>query len=121
MKASNALDVPSQTNLFARTSTSTPNASGVGVAEARVGAVRRDDEVVAAPLRIGGIAFGLEVQRDAELARAVLQDFEQALAADADEAVPARGDRLAANMDVDVVPMRELAGDDLRPRRDRWP
>ncbi len=54
-------DVPSQTNLFARTSTSTPNASGLGVAEARVGAVRGDDEVVVAPLRIGGIAFGFEV------------------------------------------------------------
>ena len=42
---------------------------GVGVAEARVGAVRGDDQIVVAPLRIGGIAFGFEVQRDAELAR----------------------------------------------------
>ena len=79
------------------------------VAEARVDAVGGDDEVVVAPLGIGGIALGVEVQHDAELARAVLQDFEQALAADADEAVPARGDRLAAEVDVDVVPMRELA------------
>ena len=63
------------------------------VAEARVGAVRGDDEIVVAPLGIGGIAFGIEVKHDAELARAILQDFEQALAADADEAVAARGDR----------------------------
>ena len=64
-----------------------PERVGIGVAEARVGAVRGDDQVVVAPLRIGGIALGFEVQHDAELARAVLQDFEQALAADADEAV----------------------------------
>ena len=116
MKASNTFDVPSQTNLLRRTSTSTPNASGSSVAEARVGAVGRNDEIVVAPLRIGRIALGIEVQHDAELARAVLQDFEQALAADADEAVPARGDGLAAKMDVDIVPVRELVGDDLRPR-----
>ena len=48
---------------------------GVRIAEARVGAVRGDDEIVVAPLRIGGIAFGFEVQDDAELARAVLQDL----------------------------------------------
>ena len=85
---------------------------GVSVAEARVDAVRGDDEIVVAPLRIGGIAFGFEVQDDAELARAVLQDLQQALAADADEAVARRSDALAAVMDVDVVPMRELGGDD---------
>src|SRR5574338_812083 len=51
------------------------------------------------------------MQHDSELARAILQDFEQALAADADEAMPARGDRLPAVMDVDVVPMRELLRD----------
>ena len=60
---------------------------GVCVAEARVDAVRGDDQVVVAPRRIGGIALGFEVEHDAELARAVLQDFEQPLAADADEAV----------------------------------
>ena len=59
----------------------------VGVAEARVGAVRGDDEIVVLPFGISRIAFGIEVQNDAELARAGLQDFEQALAADADESV----------------------------------
>jgi hypothetical protein len=66
--------------------------------EARVRAVRGDDEVVVAPLRIGGVAFGFEMQRNPELAGAVLQDFEQALAADPDEAVPARSDAFAPDM-----------------------
>src|SRR5207244_1265215 len=87
------------------------------IAEPRVDSVRGDDEVVATPLGIGRIALGTEVQRYAELACAVLQDFEQALAADADEAVPARGDGLAAEVDVDVVPMRELGCDDRGGRR----
>ena len=64
----------------------------LSVAEARIDAVRRDDQVVVAPLRIGGIALGFEMQCDAELARPILQDFEQAFAADADEAVARRSD-----------------------------
>ena len=98
---------------------SIPKASGCGVAEARVGAVGGDDEIVVVPLRIGGIALGLEMQRDAELACAVLQDLEQPLAADADEAVAGRSDRLAAEVDVDVVPVREFVGDDLSRIPDR--
>ena len=90
---------------------------GRRVAEAGVCTVRRNDQIVVAPPGIGGIAFGVEVEHDAEFAGAVLQDFEQALAADADETVAARGDRLAAKMDVDVVPVRELGGD--RRRGDR--
>ncbi len=86
----------------------------VCVAEARVDAVGSDDEIVVAPLRIGRIALGVELDPDAEFARPVLQYFEQALAADADEPVTRGSDRLAAEVDVDVVPMREFVGDDLR-------
>ena len=120
MKASNTFDVPSHTNLLARTSTSTPNAASSASRKRELAPSRRDDQVVFAPLGIGGIAFGFEVQRHPELAGAVLQDFEHALAADADEAVARRGDRLAADMDVDIVPMRELVGDDRARMRDRW-
>ena len=87
---------------------------GVGIAEAGIDAVRRDDEVVIAPPRIGGIALGIELDFDAKFASSVLQDFEEALAANSNEPVPRRSDRLAAEVDVDVIPMRELVGDDLR-------
>src|SRR5689334_1449948 len=69
------------------------------VAEARIGTVRSDDQIVFAPLSVSGIALLVEVQRHPEFARPVLEDLEQALAPDADEAVPRRSDRLA--MDVD--------------------
>src|SRR5205085_4680970 len=88
--------------------------SRIGIAETRVAAVRGDDEIVFAPFRVGGIALGIEVKLDSELERPILEDFEQALAADADETVAARGDGFALEVDVDVVPMRELFGDDLR-------
>src|SRR5437588_7765066 len=89
-----------------------PERVRISVTEARIDAVRGDNEVVAAPLGVRRVAFGLKRQQNAKFARAVLQYFEQALAADADEAVPARRDRLTAKVDVDVVPMRELGGDD---------
>ena len=85
----------------------------IRVAEARVDAVRGDDKIVLAPLRVGGVTLGIERDPDAKLARPVLQDFEQPLAPDADEAVSRRGDRLAADVDVDVVPVREFLGDGL--------
>src|SRR3546814_17954174 len=55
----------------------------------------------------------LEMEIDAEFARPLLQDIEQALAADADEAVARRADAIAVDVDVDIVPMGELALDDL--------
>src|SRR4051794_17269461 len=82
-----------------------------GVPEARVGAVRRDDEIIVAPLWIGGIALGFEAQRHAEFTRATLEDLEQTLASDPDEPMPARRDRLASKVHVDIVPMCELFGD----------
>jgi predicted DsbA family dithiol-disulfide isomerase len=48
---------------------------------------------------------------DTELAAALLQDAEQPLALDAAEAVAARARHRAAVMDVDVVPVVEIAGD----------
>src|SRR5439155_13070671 len=69
------------------------------IAEARVDAVAGDDQIVVAPLGVGGIAFSVELQGDAELTRAVLENLEQALAADADESVAARGDGLPPEMD----------------------
>ena len=84
----------------------------VAVADAAVGAVGGDDEVVAGPVGEVGARLMLEMEVHAELAGALLQDVEQPLAADADEAVAGRADRLAVDMDVDIVPMGELAGDD---------
>ena len=54
----------------------------------------------------------LEMEPDSELARPLLEDVEQPLAADADEAVAGRADRLAVDMDLDIVPMGELVADD---------
>ncbi len=54
----------------------------------------------------------LEMQVHAQLARPLLQDGEQPLSADADEAVPGGADHLTVNVDVDIVPMGKLAGDD---------
>jgi hypothetical protein len=87
------------------------------VAEARIGAVGGDHQIIVAPARVGGIALGLEMENDPKLARPVLQDFQKPLAADADETVARRGDALAPVMDVDIVPMREFVGDDLRRHR----
>ncbi len=50
---------------------------------------------------------------DAEFARALLQDGEQAPALDAAEAVAVRGDDVALEMDLDVVPVREAVDDAL--------
>ena len=52
---------------------------------------------------------GFEVHRDAEFGAALLEDLEQPLAAHRRERVPAAGERLAAEVHVDVVPERELA------------
>ncbi len=54
----------------------------------------------------------LEMEADPELAGALLEDAQQPLAADADEAVAGRAHRLAVDMDLDIVPMGELVLDD---------
>src|SRR4051812_25412919 len=77
----------------------------VAIADPAVRAVGCDDEVVARPVVEIGARLALEVEKNAELLRALLQDVEKALSPDADEAVPGRGDGLAADVDVDVVPV----------------
>ena len=83
----------------------------IAVADPAVGAVGGDDQIVVRPVGEIGARLLLEMELDAELARALLQDGEQPLAADADEAVARRADRLAVDMDVDIVPMGEFAAD----------
>lgn len=84
---------------------------GIGVADAAVGAVRRDDEVIIGPVGEIGARLMLEMQVHAELAGTFLQDREQALAADADKTMAGGADTFAMDMDVDIVPMREFVAD----------
>ena len=83
----------------------------VAGADAAVGAVGGDDQVIALPVGEVGARFMLEMERDAELARPFLQDRQQPLAADADEAVAGGSNRLAVDMDLDIVPMGEFVAD----------
>src|SRR5579872_6260419 len=85
----------------------------IDIAKARVDPVRGDDEVEFAPFRIGGIAIAVEVQGDAKCASPGLQDFEQALASDADKTVAAGRDCLAVDVHLNVVPVGEFPGDRL--------
>src|SRR4051812_15218974 len=74
----------------------------VAIADAAVRAVGCNDEVVARPVIKIGAGLVLKVESYAEIARAALQDVEEALAADADKSVPRRADGFAAYVDVDV-------------------
>ena len=84
---------------------------GVAVADAAVRTVGGDDEIIAGPVVEIGARLMFEMQHDAEIARPRLEKVQQALATDADEAVAGRADRLAMDMDFDIVPMREFRGD----------
>src|SRR3954469_23743893 len=77
---------------------------GVLRADPAVQAVARDDQVGIGELRVV-LDIGLEMQAHAEILATLLQDVEQALPADAAEAVPARADLVAADVDLDVVPV----------------
>ncbi len=81
-------------------------------ADAAVEAVAGDDEVGVGVVG-GRLDVGLEHQLDADFLAARLQDVEQALAADAAEAVAAGDDLRAADVDLDVVPVVERV-EDLR-------
>ena len=85
----------------------------VARADAAVQAVRRDDDVGTEVARGGHVVRDvvLESQFDAEFFAARLQDVEQALAPDAAEAVATGRDRVPLEVDVDVVPPVERAGD----------
>ena len=79
---------------------------GVLGADAAVQAVAGDHEV-GVGIVFGALHVGLELQFHAEFLAAPLQDVEQTLAADAAKPVAARDDLVAADVDLDVVPMAE--------------
>jgi hypothetical protein len=85
---------------------------------AAVDAVGRDDEVrlVARGCRLVVLHVGLEHELHAQFLAALLQDVQQALAADAAEPVAAGRDALALEEDVDVVPVIERLQDAARRR-----
>ena len=88
---------------------------GVAAANAAVGAIGGDHEVgpeFPRELRFV-VDVAVEHELDAEGFAAVLQDVEEALATDAAEAVAPGGDRASLEVDVDVVPVVERAGDGI--------
>ena len=89
VKASNDLLVPSQMKRLGRISMSGWNCIGVAAADLRIEAVGGDDEVGVGEFEVG-IDLALEDELDAERLAAPLQDVEQLLAADADEAMARR-------------------------------
>jgi hypothetical protein len=78
----------------------------VAIADPRIETIRGDDQVGIGILQIA-LDIGLELEFDAELLAALLEDVEQPLAADADKAVT--GGTLPASLepDFDIVPMIE--------------
>jgi len=88
----------------------------IALADLAVQAVAGDDQV--GPVATGHFLvvfhLGLEHQFDAQFHAAVLQDVQQALAANAAEAVAARGNGASLEMDVDVVPVVEGLEDAAR-------
>jgi len=84
----------------------------VVIADPAVQAVGGDNDVGGQGADVGDLI--LEPKLDTERAGALLQDGQQPLPADAREAMSARADGLAVDMDVDVVPMDEGRLDDGR-------
>ncbi len=82
----------------------------VSLADPGVHAVGGDDEIGVGKLQIG-LDLPLEHQLHAEPLAAPLQNVEQMLAPDADEAVAGRAQALALEQKLDVVPMVEGVGD----------
>src|SRR5947208_2807342 len=90
----------------------TTRGNRIQIAEPRRTVARHDD--VSAEVARGGLIVDdvvLEHELDAEILAAPLQDVQQADAADAAEAVAARSNGTAAEMDVDVVPVIEGTDD----------
>ena len=83
---------------------------GVARPEERVHAVGGQHEIGPGPGR-GIVDLCRELQADAELGGAGLQDVEQPLARQPGEAVAGRRQHLILIVDLDVVPVREGAGD----------
>jgi hypothetical protein len=88
---------------------------GVVPPDGAVHAVRRDDQVGVGQPELREVRViahvSAKAQLRAELARPAGEDLKQRTAGDAGEAVPARGDDRSLDVDVDVVPSHEGAGD----------
>ena len=112
VKASNSLCVPSQAKRLRAHLDRRLEVIGVARADRAVDAVGGDDQVGIG--EFGDVMhLAAEDQLHAKIGGAFLQDVEQVLALDAAEAVPARADHAALEVDVDVVPMREAVADAL--------
>src|SRR4030095_15242385 len=81
----------------------------IPAADAAPKAIARDHQV-GIRVRFVALRVGLEHEVDAKRFAPRLQDVEQTLAADAAEAVAARADLAAADVDLDVVPVIERGG-----------
>src|SRR6185295_4943495 len=73
-------------------------------ANLRVGTISCHNQIVAT-IAVGALELGLELQGDAQCTRPVLQDVEQAPAADPAKAMAGRARHAAAVEDGDVVPV----------------
>src|SRR4029450_4959425 len=88
-----------------------PEARRELVADLRIQAIRRNDQI----MRLGKIRraldLGLETQFHAELASPLLQQDQQLLAPDAAETMAGRNDALAAIVHRNVIPIGEVPAD----------
>ena len=67
------------------------------------------------------VYFSPKAQFNPQISTSLLQDVEQFLACDSAEAVPARCDSDAFEVDIDIVPMSEVLDDLLIARRISYP
>jgi hypothetical protein len=88
----------------------------VAVADAAVGPVGGDHQVVIGPVVEVGARLMLEMERHSQCARPLLEDVQQALAADADEAVARRADRLARRCGPRYRPNGRIRPGSRRPK-----
>ncbi len=87
-----------------------PELIGVSVTDLRIEAVGGHDEIGVRELEVG-IDVALECEFHAERLATPLQDVQELLAADADEAVAGRALPRTLEDELDVVPMIECVGD----------
>ena len=98
-----------------------PELRGVPPADRAVDAVGGHHEIGVAEAQTGEVGIvahlAAEAEVDAEPGGALLEDLQQLHPGDAGEAVAAGGDRPPLEVDVDVVPAREVVGDLLERLR----
>ena len=90
-----------------------PEMVSIGFPKPAVDPVRGDDEIPAAPGFEPRVALRFIMDVDPELAGALGQYLQQALAADPDKTMSGRPYARSMDMNVDIVPMGEFVGDDL--------